>query len=372
MIQRLIQIIIKEFAQLRNSPDILRMIILLPVLQMFIFGYAAVLDVKNIDTAVLDRDRSSRSRELQDNFRTTNYFILRYHVVSEKEISDMLDHEKIFTGIVIPPDFSKKINAGKAAPLQVIVDGTNGSSASIISSYAASTIANYSNRILMERGLDPSRLGSIDMRARFLYNPSLDNKYFFLPGMFGMIILIIGMPITARAIVREKEQGTLEQIIVTPITPLELILGKVLPYTFLTLISSTGIILVSYFWFHLPILGSLWLLYAATILFLLNCFGIGIFISAISSTQQQSMLTSFFVNMPMILFSGFIFPVSNMPRLFQYFTYANPMYYFLNIVRDVCLKGSGIEYLAYDFLMMGMLGVLIFGLSVASFKKRID
>jgi ABC-2 type transport system permease protein len=372
MIQRLYYLIIKEFTQLRNSPDLLRMIILLPIAQMLIFGYAAVLDVKNIDTAVLDRDNSYRSRELLNYFARSDYFILKEYVTGEAEISDLLDHEKIFAAIVIPPDFSRKINASQTTEVQVIVDGTNASAAGIISTYAAGTIGSFANSVLRERGLDPSRFGAIAVETRFLYNPALDNRFFFLPGMFAMIILIIGMPMTARAIVREKEQGTLEQIIVTPITSMELILGKVIPYTLLSVISSSGIILVSHFWFHLPVRGSLPFLYGATVLFLLNCFGIGIFISAISSTQQQAMLTSFFVNMPMILFSGFLFPVENMPLLFRYFTYLNPMYYFINCVRDICLKGSGFDFLSRDIAAMGILGVCIFGLSIASFKKRID
>lgn len=372
MIRRLHHLIVKEFTQLRNSPEMLRMILLLPIAQMIIFGYAAVLDIKNIDTAVLDRDNSYRSRELLSDFACSNYFILKEYVTGEAAIVDLLDHEKIFAAIVIPPDFSRKINANQTAEVQVIVDGSNASSAGIIANYAAATIASYASTILRERGLDPSRFGAVTSQTRFLYNPALNNRYFFLPGIFAMIILIIGMPMTARAIVREKEQGTLEQIIVTPITSTELILGKVLPYTLLSIISSSGIILVSHFWFHLPIRGSVPFLYGCTVLFLLNSFGIGIFISAISSTQQQAMLVSFFVTMPMILFSGFLFPVENMPLLFKYLTYANPMYYFINCVRDICLKGSGFAFLQHDIAAMGILGVCIFGTSIASFKKRID
>lgn len=372
MLQRLYFIIVKEFTQLRNSPEIIRMLVLLPIMQMFIFGYAAVIDVKNIDTAVVDHDRSSRSRELLNNFRSTSYFILKYQAQSEREIQEMLDHSQIFAGIVIPPDFSRKIEGKRETEVQVIIDGTNSSAAGIIANYAASTVSSYASGILKERGIDVARFGTLTVESRFLYNPSLDNKYFFIPGIFAMIIMVIGMPMTARALVREKEQGTLEQLIVTPIRPVELILGKVIPYTLLTLISSTGILIISHYWFHLPFRGSLLILYFATILFLLNCFGIGIFISAISSTQQQSMLTSFFVNMPAILFSGFMFPVENMPKLFQYITYANPMYYFLNCVRDLNLKGSGFDYLKGDLLAMGVVGICIFIASIVSFRKRMD
>jgi ABC-2 type transport system permease protein len=336
MIQRLLQIIIKEFIQLRNNPEILRIILVMPVIQVFIFGYAAVLDVKNIDTAFLDRDRSSLSREMQDNFKNTSYFNVKHHARDEKEISWLLDREKVFVGIVIPPDFSRNIEGKKTAQVQFIIDGTNSSAAGIITNYAVSTTAAFSNKILLKRGIDPSAMGSIALEQRFLYNPSLENRFFFLPGIFAMVILVIGMPMTARSIVREKEQGTLEQLIVTPITPMELILGKVIPFTLLTLVSSTGILLVSFFWFHLPIRGSLVILYGATLLFLVNCFGIGIFISTISSTHL------------------------------------NPMFYFLNCTRGICLKGVGLEHLSGDLLSMAALGFVIFTISAMSFKKRMD
>lgn len=372
MIQRLVQIVIKEFIQLKNNPDMIRMIIILPVFQMLIFGYAAVLDVKNIDTAILDKDRSSLSREIESNFQTTKYFNIKYLASTEHEISTLLDYGDILIGIIIPPDFSKKIKEGETADVQLLIDGTNSSAANIVANYGASTVISFSNEILKKRGLDIKNFGTISLESRFLYNPSLDNRFFFLPGIFGMIILVLGMPITARAIVREKEMGTLEQIIVTPITPVELIIGKVVPYTLLTIISSTGILLINHIWFNMPFEGNIAILYGIILLFLINAFGIGIFISSISNTQQQAMLTCFFVTMPMILFSGFVFPVENMPIVFQQLTRINSMYYFLRCIRDICLKGSGLEYLAGDLIALGALGIIVFIASIASFKKRMD
>ncbi|MGV8118445.1 MAG: ABC transporter permease [Candidatus Xenobiia bacterium LiM19] len=372
MIRRLITIIKKEFIQIRRNTMLLRMLLLMPVMQMVVFGYAAVLDIKNIDTAVLDKDRSSYSRAVLDVFRTSSYFILKYQASSEEEISSMLDREDILCGIVIPPDFGRKVEKGSPVSIQVIVDGTNSSAANVISNYSASSIAAYANTILKSRGLDVSRFGSLNVEMRFLYNPSLDNKYFFIPGIFAMIILILGTPITAMAIVREKEQGTLEQIIVTPIKPVELIIGKVLPYTILIIISSIGILIVTLLWFHLPLRGDLPALFLAIVLFLLNALGLGIFISTISQTQQQSILTSFFFILPLILFSGFLFPIANMPPLFRSIADVNPMRYFLDCARNIFLKGSGWEDLMHGFIALALTGIVIFTASILLFKKRAD
>jgi ABC-2 type transport system permease protein len=372
MIGRLITFIIKEFLQLRKNPAMLRMLIFVPVIQMFVFGYAAVMDVKNIDTAVLDKDHSSYSRDFAEVFRCSDYFNLKYHLDHEKKIGFMLDREMIMTAIVIPPDFSRNIMAGKTASVQIIVDGTNTSAASVIANYSAAAVAAYSNRLLREKGTDLTRFGSLSVESRFLYNPSLNNKFFFIPGIFAMIILVIGMPMTAMAIVREKEQGTLEQLIVTPIQSIELILGKVIPNVLLIIISSTGILVVSMLWFHLPLRGSIFYLYGAILLFLLNCLGIGIFISAISDTQQQSILTCFFINMPMNLFSGFMFPVENMPPYFKILADINPMRYFLCCIRAIFLKGVGWEAMKWNFLAMAIIGTIIFTAAVLSFRKRID
>ncbi|MDQ7821944.1 MAG: ABC transporter permease [Candidatus Eremiobacteraeota bacterium] len=372
MIGRLLTIIAKEFIQYRRNPAMLRMIVLMPIMQMFIFGYAAVLDIKDINIAVLDKDKSSYSRELRENFISSNYFIVKYDVDRESEIVSLLDREKVFAGIIIPPDFSRNIKSGKTARVQVVIDGTNSSAAGVISNYSASTISSYSSKLLAEKGLDPSKMGSLSVEERYLYNPSLNNQYFFIPGILGMIVLVFGMPITAMAIVREKEQGTLEQIIVTPITSTELILGKVIPTTILIMISASGIILLSLLWFKLPLRGELWQLYLAICLFLLNSLGIGIFISTISNTQQQAILTSFFVNMPMILFSGFMFPVDNMPALFKRFADINAMRYFLECSRDIFLKGTSWEDLSHDLIAMGILGIIVFTASIVNFHKRID
>jgi ABC-2 type transport system permease protein len=372
MVRRLVTIVTKEFIQIRRNTMMLRMLLLLPVVQMIIFGYAAVLDVKNIDMAVLDKDRSARSRDLLDVFRESSYFILKYQVSTEEEISAMLDREDILCGIIIPPDFGRKVDKGLPVSVQIIVDGTNSSAANVITNYSASSVSAYANKILKSRGLDVSQFGSLNVEMRFLYNPSLDNKYFFIPGIFAMIVLILGMPITAMAIVREKEQGTFEQIIVTPIKPVELILGKVIPYTILIIISSTGILIVTLLWFHLPLRGDLLALYLAIVLFLLNSLGAGIFISTISQTQQQSILTSFFFNMPMILFSGFMFPIANMPPVFRYIADVNPMRYFLDCARSIFLKGTGWEDLMHSFWALAIIGVVTFAASIVLFRKRAD
>ena len=350
----------------------LRMILFMPITQMIIFGYAAVIDVKNINMAVLDKDHSSYSRELQETFRQSNYFVMKYQLKDEREISSLLDREMILTALVIPPDFAKNIVRGKPAEVQIIIDGNNTSAASAVANYSASAVVSYSNTLMTRRGIDLSTLGALRVEPRFLYNPNLDNKFFFIPGIFAMIILVLGMPMTAMAIVREKEQGTLEQLIVTPMQPIELILGKVIPYALLIIISSTGILMISRLWFHLPLRGSIIVLYFAVILFLLNCLAMGIFISTISNSQYQAILTSFFINMPMILFSGFMFPVENMPPLFHFVADINPMRYFLTCSRDLFLKGTGGDALQWPLMAMAISGVILFTASILSFRKRLD
>lgn len=373
MIQRLSVIIIKEFTQLKRDSILLRMLIIMPIIQVLIFGYAAILDIKNINSAVLDKDKSRQTRELIDSFKKSNYFNIKYYAETEKDIALLLEKEQIMMGIIIHPDFTRKMLQGNTAAVQILVDGTNSSAAGIISNYGASTVGDYSSRMLMQmKDMDESKIGSIQVDQRYMYNPSLNDQWFFLPGIFGMIILVIGMPMTAMAIVREKEGGTLEQLIVTPMRSIELIIGKVVPYTILILISSTGILLLSIYWFHIPLRGSLITLYLTVILFLLNCLGIGIFLSSISSTQQQAILTSFFINMPMILLSGFMFPIANMPPLFKAITYINPMAYFLICIRGVFLKGVGIFELSHELLAMLVIGLAIFIASSLTFKKRLD
>ncbi len=370
MIKRLIALVQKEFKQLRRNPLILRMVVLLPVMQLAIFGYAAVLEVNNINIAILDKDNSQWSRELRGTFESSNYFVLQPDLKTENDVPTLFNKNKIQLAVIIPPDFGRKIEKGEKATVQLLLDGTNSSVANAAAGYSSGCIAAMNSRVISSRTGNSSQSTGITVENRFLYNPSLNNKFFFIPGVFAMIVMVIGMPVTAMSIVREKEEGTYEQLVVTPIGPIELILGKVIPYTILILIASTILLLISLFWFGLPLRGSLFMLYLGILLFLLNVLGLGIFVSTISNNQQQAMLTSFFILMPAILFSGFMFPIDNMPPFFKGFAHINPMTHFLYLARHIFLKGSDwLDVMKY-ISALTISGVIIFGTSMSMVRKR--
>lgn len=367
MFRRLTALIKKEILQLVRNTLMLRVMLLAPMIQLLVFGYAAVMEVSNIHMGILDRDNSSRSRELRDAFATSDYFILKDAVASEREISELFDRDKIQIALVIPPDLGKNIEKGRAAPVQILVDGTNSVVAGAASNYASGIIAAVNMRILGS-GISPA--GSVSIQNRFLYNPALNNKYFFIPGVMAMIIMVLGMPMTAMSIVREKEYGTYEQLVVTPITSLELIIGKVTPFVILIFFTTSILIPIILFWFKLPLRGDLFMLFVSIGLFLMTTLGIGIFVSTISGTQHQAMLTSFFILMPMILFSGFMFPIENMPPFFRALAHMNPMTYFLLLMRHIFLKGTPWHDLMPYLGALSLSGLIIFTGSISLVRKR--
>lgn len=371
MFERVLSLLVKEFRQIVRDKRIRALALGVPIVQLIIFGYSAVVDVKHISTAICDRDNSRTSRELVARLRATDYFDLDYFTTSEAAIRDMLDRGTINAVVEIPSDFEQAVLRGQTGVVRIATDGTNPTAASVITNYASSVVQAYAQDILKERGTLPSKDGALLLEQRALYNPSLDNRYFYVPGIIAMIVLIVGMNLTSMSIVREKELGTLEQIIVTPIRSFELILGKTLPYVFIVLVAISGQMLVALYWFRVPFRGSLGLLYLGIVLFLLLCEGLGIFISTISQTQQQALLTGFFVMMPAVLLSGFMFPVENMPPMVQTLTWLNPMRHFLLIMRVIFLKGAGLEVLALQYEVLGVLGVAIFVMSSLRFQKRL-
>lgn len=373
--QRVRHIIRKEFLQLRRDPRLLAVVVLAPLFQLFIFGYAATTDVRHISTAVYDEDRSAASRELVEIFVRSRYFDYRYSISSAQEMDALLDAGKAQIVLRLPRSFSQDLASNRVAQMQLVLDGSDSMTAGIISGYAAGVIARYSQRIAATR-LDRvrgtlARVPGIDSRLRVWYNPDLKSVNFMVPGVLCTLLLVVTMILTSLAIVKEREVGTLEQLIVTPISPRELMLGKTLPFVLLGFVDLMLVTAAAALWFRVPLHGSLLLLGTLTATFLFASLGGGLFISTVSRTQQQAMVTGFFVMLPSIILSGFMFPIENMPRLIQYLTYAIPLRYFLVIIRGIFLKGNGIDVLWPQALALLAIGALILTLSAARFTKRL-
>lgn len=372
--RRIRRLIRKELLQTLRDRRMLGMIVILPVLQLFLFGYVVSTDVKNIATAVLDEDRTATSRALVEQFIQSGYFVYQSNLNSPAEINHLLDAGNAQIVIHIPYGFTKALNRGQTAPLQLILDGSDSSTAGIISGYASGVVGNFSSGILLNRiNHVRAQLPSIpllDGRIRIWYNPDLKSMRFMVPGVLCTILSFITIQMTAMAIVKEKEIGTLEQLIVTPITSLELIVGKTMPFLLIGMVDMTLTLLVAVFWFGVGVVGSTTLLFALALLFMLSNLGIGIFISTVSNTMQEASISGMFINLPSMLLSGFMFPVANMPAGMRWATYFIPLRYFLEIVRGIFLKGNGLSILWPQTLMLLAFGVAIMTVSALRFSKR--
>jgi ABC-2 type transport system permease protein len=354
----------------------LRLVIIAPVIQLIIFGYAVTTDIKHIPTAVIDADRSRESRELVARFSNTGYFEVVTLLERPQDLVALMDSGRVQAGVHIPRGFARSLARGESAPLQVIVDGTDSTTAGMVLGYASGVLKKYSEEVLSERLQRLStqwiRLSIIEERTRVWFNPELRSVNYMVPGVLCTILLVVTMVLTSMAIVREREIGTLEQIIVTPVRATELVAGKTIPFVLIGFVDIVLILLVAMLWFHVPLRGSLLLLFALALVFLLTTLGLGLFISTVSHTQQQAMMTAFFIMLPSILLSGFMFPIENMPRVIQWVTYLIPLRYFLNIVRGIFLKGVGIEVLWGDALMLLVLGLTLFAMASLRFTKRLE
>jgi len=374
--QRIRHLIRKEFIQLRRDPRMLRLVIIAPVIQLIIFGYAVTTDIKHIPTAVIDADRSRESRELVARFSNTGYFEVVTLLERPQDLVALMDSGRVQAGVHIPRGFARNLARGESAPLQVIVDGTDSTTAGMVLGYASGVLKQYSEEVLSEKLQRLStqwiRLSIIEERTRVWFNPELRSVNYMVPGVLCTILLVVTMVLTSMAIVREREIGTLEQIIVTPVRATELVAGKTIPFVLIGFVDIVLILLVAMLWFHVPLRGSLLLLFALALVFLLTTLGLGLFISTVSHTQQQAMMTAFFIMLPSILLSGFMFPIENMPRVIQWVTYLIPLRYFLNIVRGIFLKGVGIEVLWGDALMLLVLGLTLFAMASLRFTKRLE
>lgn len=377
MLARLKQMLIKEFIQVFRDKRTRIVLFGPPIIQMVIFGYAATFEVHHVATVVLDLDHSQESRELVSRFTSSPYFDVQHQLTNTRQIGDLIDRGQATVALRINPGFAENLRKGQTAPLQVIVDATNSNTALIASGYISQIAQGFAKDYQQDRisRISPQlieHIPSVQLEQRPWYNPDLRSRWFFVPGVIGSLTLVLVANLTAFAVVREREIGTLEQIMVTPIRPAEFILGKTLPFFLIGLFDVSLIGIVGTLWFQVPFRGQISVLFVGAVLFLLCMLGVGLLISTISVTQQQALVTSFFFIMPAITFSGFGFPISTMPQWLQYLTYASPLRYFLIVLRGTYLKGVGMDILWPQMLAMGGLGIGLLAAAVLRFHKAID
>ncbi len=368
MKRRLQHMIRKELLQIRRDRRIMAMLIVAPLFQLLVFGYAVSLDIKHVPLIVCDLDRSAESRELVNSFFRSEYFDLKYRAESPAEFDEYLASGRALAAVYIPEDFSKRRARGETADLQIILDGTDMNSAGVAAGYIGALVKYH-----VERQMKAARVRApISNEPRIWYNPDLNSVNFMVPAVICMILGTVMTAATAVGLVRERETGTFEQLIVTPIRPLELMLGKTLPFAGIGLLDVGLIVLVARFWFGVEVAGSVPLLFFSAALFLLTTLGIGMFVSTVSRTQQQAMLSAFFIITPSVLLSGFMFPIANMPQFVQWLTYFIPLRYFVTIVRGIFLQGVGIYILWPQFAALVASGGAIFTMSALRFQKRLS
>ena len=350
-------------------------LIIPPLFQLIVFGYAANLDVKHVRTAVRDLDQSVDSRDLIARFGSSDYFDIVSFPQRPEEVKDLIDREQVLLSIEIPSDFSKKLKKGDTATVQIVVDGTDSNAALIALGYASQILSTYSTNVLVKR---LNQAGAVDfeeagvaIESRVWFNPNLESRLFYVPAVIALVAFLIPIILTAQAVVREREIGTLEQIMVTPIRSWELVVGKTAPFAMLGVLDMIGIALVGVFWFGIPLNGNPLVLFLGAVLFLISSVSVGLFISTISSTQQQAQVATFFFTLPAVNLSGFAFPIESMPDWVQVLTYANPLRYFLVVIRGVFLKGIGLDILWPQMAALALLGGIMILLSSLRFRKRL-
>jgi len=375
MLERIWQMLIKEFIQVLRDPKMKGVLLVMPVAQLIVFGYAVTTDVRNVRTAVYDLDNSVASRELVSRFASTGYFKIVEYVGTDERARELLDRGDAQIVLHMNRGFEDDLRAGRTAQLQVLADGTDSNTAGIALNYSAKIVGEYSQSILNGRALrllGPVRQpGQVRLQSRAWFNENLESRNFYLPGVIAILVTLVTLLLTSMAVVREKEIGTMEQIMVTPIRPFEFILGKTVPFALISLVNVVLVTTVGVLWFNLPVRGSILRLLFATVLYLLTALGVGLVISTISNTQQQAMMSTFFFYMPSMLLSGFMFPIANMPVVVQWLTYLNPMRYFLVIIRGIFLKGVGFDVLWPQLVALAIIGVVTLGLASRRFRKTL-
>ena len=371
-LERLLCMIKKEFIQIFRNSKMRAIVLIMPLVQSMVFGYAVTTDVKQVATAVYDQARTPESRDLVDRFIHSGYFSVKQTIHSDREMDELIDRGIVAAIILIPPEFSGKLASGTTVAVQIVVDGTDSNTAGVVLNYAGNIIRNDAIEILRKRTDRPGwEATGVHLQTRAWFNENLTSRNFYVPGVIASIVMLVTLLLTSMSVVREKEMGTMEQIIVTPITSAEFIIGKTMPSIILGFVNMIFVTLISVFWFDIPVRGSIVTLLVANGFFLMTTIGAGLFISTLSDTQQQAMMSAFFFYLPAVLLSGFMFPIANMPDVVQAFTYFNPLRYFLIIIRGLFLKGVGVAILWPQILALFILGSLVLTLAVKRFHKNL-
>lgn len=373
--QRFISIVKKEFIQIKRDKASFGIAIMMPIMMMLLFGYAVTTELDNISTVVLDQNHTKESREFIKSFENTGYFNITKEENNIEKIQREMDEGLVHAAIIIPPDYSNKILKGEKPAVQLLIDGSDPTTARTVYSSGVLTGERYGAKFWsksMEKYPSKASIGGIEVNTRVLYNPSLRNQNFVIPGLVGLIMQNITILLTAFALVRERERGTIEQLMVSPLTAPEIILGKLVPYVVIGFLDFIFALTLGIGWFSVPIMGSLPLLLFLGLGFVICALAIGILISTAAKTQLQAMQLSFLVLLPSILLSGFIFPRESMPKIIQFIGSIIPLTYFLNILRGIVLKGVGMEVLFKDVSILFSIGLILLILSMVQFRKRLD
>lgn len=376
MWNRLSSLVRKEFIQIIRDPRTLAMTFIMPVVMMFLLGYAATNDVRNIALVVLDRDQTPASRRLIDAYRVADYFTIAQPVGSEEELRELIDRNAARAGLIIPPGYGRDLAGWQSAQVAFILDGSDPTVAGTALAAAQLIGQSLSTQTSIERmearGQTVVTQAPIDVRTQVWFNPGLISSYYMVPAMIGIILQYLTTMLTATSIVRERERGTIEQLIVTPLRSWELIVGKLVPYVLVAFLNTIEVLTIGVILFHVPINGDLLLLLALTALFLVTTLGIGLLISSIANTQQEAMLTTMFTLLPSIFLSGFFFPLAAMPVWLQVLSYAIPLRYFLIIVRGIVLKGVGLSALWPEVVALSIFAFVVMSAAVSRFRKSLD
>jgi ABC-2 type transport system permease protein len=370
--RRVIHLIRKELLELRDDPRLFSIVILAPIIQLTVLGYAATTDVRDVPIVIVDADRSTQSRALVHRFEASQNFKLVGMLGSTDEIDPYLDGGHAWMALSIPPDFGRRIESARGTTLQIVADGTDSNSTGVAMGYAQTLIGGHLQDLIAAAAPGLPAGGLVRPAIQVWFNPRLESRDFMIPGIVALLLLVITTNLSAMAIVREKEVGTLEQLNVTPLARWELIAGKLLPYALIGIINVVLVLLVALYWFEVPMLGSIPLLFAMCLIYLLSTLGLGLFVSTVSQTQQQAMMTTiFFFTTPMIFLSGFVFPIENMPEWIQPLTYLIPLRYFLEILRGIFLKGIGLEILWPQAAALLAWGLAVLILATLRSSKRL-
>lgn len=357
----------KELLQLKRDPRLRRVIFIAPIIQLTIFGYAVSTDVRRTPLFLVDHDKSRASRDLVEAMVSSDYFRVIGRSDRPADLVNALDHGRATVGLEIPPQFETDLRASAGAKVQILVDGTNSNVGTVALGQAE---AIYQEFVARETGASVASM--IDLRERAWYNPDLESRNYNVPAVVGQLVLLICLSLTSLAVVREREIGTLEQLMVTPLKPNELIIGKALPFSAIGLIVLSLVTTVAILWFRIPFRGNFLVLLLASVLYILSGLGIGLFVSTVSKTQQEAFMTTFLFFMPILLLSGFMFPITSMPTPIQYLTLLNPVRHFLEIVRAIFLKGAGLDVLWPQYVALLVLGLGILRFAATRFHKRLD